>query len=574
MNKKLKQKTLIWKAWRSCSAFILALAFLTNSFLPAFSYTRNSFIQNNKLDFKDLSYIAYAYKSVLDEDIPSNTEIFEVANTINSNKEDINIETSEKFLQEKVKNNINIKSDLIEKAYENKYQKDLPKGTALTLSGTLLANNNSYSSIYKALEAVNPESSPVTLKAQADSPPHELTEINTEPISEQENEDSDNENSQGSDCNIVNLDILDFYMASPQTKAITNDPFNSVTLSLLSGSQTKLSALDHSLQNHKLAWNLLGYPTSFGLTYNSDGKFINVTTSKASVQNLIGIASDGIKVNNGIILGGFLPESKFNPTGEEYYTVGADPRGNENKPYLYSFDISANQGSFSRSKDTFANHYTGFSNGLDITPNGQLLLGVEDGHLTGAWKSQNKPPLQIKNVTQLRDFTKKNINHFEVDNSITTNTGTTLAVAGYALPDTYKYTDVLTILQKNNTLPQEYGLTLFAVNQNAANTSSLNVISRLDFWGKDLDSLLGIQNTQVGGYKIENNYLFISYIVNNGVDLKKFYEENYAKYTQEGRNWIDPLTGLPPSAFSYKENLYDTRLAVFRIILNNNNIQL
>ena len=97
------------------------------------------------------------------------------------------------------------------------------------------------------------------------------------------------------ECQTLNLGLLEVYMASPQTKAMLFDPYTSVTLSSLSGKQSRFSDLKHSFRSHKIAWNLLGYPTSFGLTYNAAGKFVNVTTSSSPVNNLIGIASDSVK---------------------------------------------------------------------------------------------------------------------------------------------------------------------------------------------------------------------------------------------------------------------------------------
>ena len=443
MNHLSKQNRLLRKSLRSFISLCLALAFIVNTFLPTYSISKNNNSLPERIGYNDLSNIAYAFKTILNEDIPSNEDILYIANKISENKEAFTPDIIKQHIEEKVKGDLSLKSNLIEKVYEENFKKDLPKGTALTLTNTLLANNNSYKSIYNTL---NKE-----LIAQAD--------IDTQaPAATAESEPEK--------CNILNLKLLDFYMASPQIKAKFEDPFSSITWSSLSASQTRLSALDHSLQGNKLAWNLLGYPTSFGLTYNADGKFINVTTSSTAINNLIGIASDTAKINNALVPGGFLPQVKFNSAGNEYYTVGAPPGGNENKPYLYGFDITDNFGVSKRAKDTFTSHYTGFSQGLDVTPNGLLLFGIENGNLSAAWKTQSKPPVAIKNVSELREFTRNYSNYFEIDKSVSNVQDKVFAIAGYVLPDTYKYTDILSYLNKPANNDSQNGLTVFAVNQN------------------------------------------------------------------------------------------------------------
>ena len=564
MNYASKQKLVLRQLMRSCFSLFLALAFIANSFLPAFAFGYNNNLIPDNLTYNDLSLIAYGYKTVLNEDIPKNQEIFETANKINSKNKHITLDTVKSHLSEKVKNNIHIKSKLIEEAYQNKYQKVLPKGTALTLTNSQLANNNSYESIYKALQAYPLANSPKYI-AQAD--------IDSEGP-ENSGDTAESPDKSSPECNVINLELFDFYKASPQIKAKLEDPFNSITWSALSGSQSRFSALDHSLKNNKLAWGLLGYPTSFGLTYNGDGKFINITTSASAINSLIGSTSDIAKLDNALVLGGFLPQAKFNTLDNEYYTVGAPPNGNDKVPYLYAFDTEDNKGVVKRSKDTYNHHYSGFSHGLDVTPNGLILLGIEDGNLTAALKEQNKAPLSIKNINQLRQFTKSYTNYFEVDDQTTNNPNHAFAIAGYVLPDTFKYSEILSLLKNNESSNYQSGLTIFSIDQGQENKEEIKILNKADFWGKELKSLLGFENTTVGGYAIKDNKLYISYFINNGIDFKKFYEANYQRYIQQGKSWVDSNTGLPPSAFKYKDGLYDTRLAVFNLAQDGNTIKL
>jgi len=535
MKNTSKQKNILRQFLHSCFCLGLAFAFVLNSFLPAFTISKSGNNSFNNLTYDDLSTIAYAYKNVLNNDSPSNKELLNIAEELTLTGHEINIKNARTFLSDKVRKSPNTKAQLIKIAFKNKFNTDIPDGKALSLTNTLLAENNDYPGIYETIE----------------------------------NTGSNDENSFL--CDVTNLELLDFYMASPQIKASLKNPFSSVTWSTLSSKQTLLSELDHTVQGNKLAWNLLGYPTSFGLTYNRDGKFVNVTSSPGATSNLIGISSDAAKINNELVLGGFLPYARFNPSGNEYYSVGADPKGGTNKPYLYGFDISANDGGAKRFKDTFDNHYPGFSQGLDVTPNGLVLLGVEKGNLTAAWKEPNKVPSSINNISQLIEFTRDYTNHFEVDEG--TGSNNILAIASYVLPDTYKYTDILSTLTKTNPTNQ-FGFTLFSLDQNQDSQAGLSIASRTDLWDKDLDNLLGHKNVSLGGIKINNNKLFISYVVNKGVDFKKFYEINFPKYLQEGKSWIDQNTGLPPNAFKFEDGLYDTRLAVFNIVYENNKLQL
>jgi hypothetical protein len=442
----------------------------------------------------------------------------------------------------------------------NKINKNL-RSNSLTLrrcycffiSLVLISNN-----ILPALSLINEN----TIIAQ--NPKGNAFEIDTTNTNTDEG-NADTEIQEEKNCNTVQLQPIDFYMASPQTKTSLPDPFSSITFSSLSGNQTKLSELDHSAKNQRLAWSILGYPTVFALTHNGDGKFINVTSSSSPIRNLIGVPSDALKAKS-IVLGGYLPSVKSNINGDELFTVGADPHGGSNKPYLYNFVSADSQGTFSRSAETLNNKYLGFANGLDVSPNGSLVLGVDNGELNGIWKSANKA---LVNASKIKDFTKSYINHFEVDD-LPVLSNQVFGVAGYEVPDTYKYSNILSLIEGSANANNQFGFTLFAVDQTVNNQPSVNLLGKADFWGAGLAEILGSPNATVAGLKVKNNYLFISYFINNGIDFKKFYTENSPKY----KTWIDPVTGLPPSAFSYKDGLFDSRLAVFKFDLSENKIKL
>ena len=554
-------KKLIWRhLLRQVGALCLIIAFITNSVLPAFTISKNTFnASSTNLSNLEKSYLAYAYDSIVKNETPTHNDLISLANEVQKNYKHITPEYSKAVLEQNLKNDLHTKAKVIQKAYKEIYNSNLPVGSALTLSSSLLANNNSYQTIAESLKENDSK-----LKYFI---PHDTLVASTDGYIEPSLE----ENS----CSAVNLNLVDFYMASPQIKIKRDNPFQTVALSNLSSNQSLFSDLDHSNLNNKLAWNLLGYPVSFGLTYNNDGRFINITTSKSAIQNVIGVASDAIVSGGDVVLGGYLPYVNFNIGSNEYYTVGGNPKEQDDRPYLYGFDILTDQGTFSRSGETFSNHYYGFSNGLDITPNGLLLLGIESGNLTGAWKTQAAPPISIKSISQIPLITKDYTNYFEVDSSTSKeNNQIAIGLAGHVLSDTYKQTDIINTLSGTNVSNKNYGFTLVAVNQDGADKNNFELLSKLDIWGDELEDFIGLKNITVTGYKIKNNNLYVSYFINNGVDFKKFFLENYPKYLQQGSSWIDPVSGLPPSAFNYEDGLFDSRLAIYKIDLIDNNIHL
>src|SRR3989338_4466053 len=152
MKNSSKQKLELRQLLHSCFCLGMALAFTLNSFLPAYTFSKNYNLQSDKLKYSDLSHISYAYKTVLNKDVQENNEIIDVSNELISNSKEINPQTVEELLEEKVNNSPVLKAELIEKAYEKRFKKDLPKGTALTLASAL-TDKNSYSTIYEALNS-------------------------------------------------------------------------------------------------------------------------------------------------------------------------------------------------------------------------------------------------------------------------------------------------------------------------------------------------------------------------------------------------------------------------------------
>ena len=371
-------------------------------------------------------------------------------------------------------------------------------------------------------------------------------------------------------CQAIKFNLLNSYKASPDLKRARENPYSSI-LNGLNDFSGKFASLDHSTLNRKLAWSIFGYPTSFGLTYNAAGEIINIASIQDFPLKLVGAPSDGVETDHNLLLGGFFPHVRFNHFSDEYFTIGQDPRSLSNrKAYVYAFDATSNDGKITRAQDTFDKHYFGFADGFDVTPNDWLILGIEKGNLSASWKQENRVPVIIKNNIKETSFTKNYTNTFELDEGQISLTQNVFGFASYVLPDDYKYSEILPLLNKKDPTGFEHGITLFVVNQNPEQSENIKVLTKVDFWGNDFEKLLGAGDIKLGGIKLKDEFLYVSYFVNKGIDFKNF----YTSYVQQNQSWIDPVSGLPPSPFSYKDNKFDSRIAVFKLSYVNNSINI
>src|SRR3989338_3954737 len=111
MNTPISSKLILRQIIRSCFSLCVSIGFVLNPFLAIAELEHSSYSMNL------------------------------------SNKEKINIKTSQKYLRAELKNNLCLKTRLVQKVYKNKLSKKLNYGNALTLSSTKFKNADSYNSI-------------------------------------------------------------------------------------------------------------------------------------------------------------------------------------------------------------------------------------------------------------------------------------------------------------------------------------------------------------------------------------------------------------------------------------------
>ena len=115
MNNPKLSKLIFRQLVRTCFALCVTLAFVINPFTPILALEKNN----------------YNVSALPAKDNPNGRE-----------------------LDKNIKNNLQLKSKIIQIAYKEKFHEELSKGYALTLAGNTLLNKNSYRAIYKTIKNV------------------------------------------------------------------------------------------------------------------------------------------------------------------------------------------------------------------------------------------------------------------------------------------------------------------------------------------------------------------------------------------------------------------------------------